>query len=648
MPHLNKPATHVTHGVGGGFAGVDNAPIGPLGGVCGWRDDRTVAFANGDDAWIVSTYDIVTRAIHRIDFPDLVRRPRDKTAIRHMHVRLTPPSKRKRASTTANIGFAGGGHVAAWFGAPGDDRGLYSTTGLRLRDAGLMGVGPDAAIGYKPVYHSNGPTLVREINGNEYMLTQGHADALQLLGEGRAIWQEGFAVHVRGLPTPAYDASGGVWRPMVTFAAGEWWISYYSGARGIVLHPLTDTNRCYSILPKGDGWHTIGALSSDVIRIIVSSGIGEQPGQIWGVDLNVRTGHGMRWKTGEPFTLLLQPISDINRVVNPPPPPPEKKMELPQNVYDTYVQCVARFPHTGNDDQRREANRKAVATVRARHGGRYVCKSEHNLGWGSDSKDAMGYVTDGTPTHGAKQKIFMWDMINGTTRQPNPRGTAESARDAYVLIPEAFDWLIGIDPIDPGEVETHMYIGGGNDTNECDTCHKSRFDDVHAIPQSKEKHVYNGGEQDTGLCDVCQKTREHDIHQIVTPPPPPRHVFIPLRADTTNTGPCASCGKLASDLAMHFPIEPEEPPVDKHDFVGSATAKFCSECGEARTAAVHQKDAPAPVGVDLTPVVQRLDTLIAGQEAQTAAINRLRTEVVKAIKDASALLPKLFGKGTRR
>src|SRR5207247_475086 len=66
---------------------------------------------------------------------------------------------------------------------------------------------------------------------------------------------------------------------------------------------------------------------------------------------------------------------------------------------------------------------------------------------------------------------------------------------------------------------THKYDGGGNDTGECDVCHKSRFDPVHQIPMSKVTHAYDGGEQDTGLCDVCQKPQDDPIHRVVPDPP---------------------------------------------------------------------------------------------------------------------------------
>jgi len=67
-------------------------------------------------------------------------------------------------------------------------------------------------------------------------------------------------------------------------------------------------------------------------------------------------------------------------------------------------------------------------------------------------------------------------------------------------------------PINVSPAATHKYVGGGNDTGECDVCHKPRFDPAHAIPESKTNHAYDGGEQDTGLCDICQKAKDDPIH----------------------------------------------------------------------------------------------------------------------------------------
>lgn len=89
---------------------------------------------------------------------------------------------------------------------------------------------------------------------------------------------------------------------------------------------------------------------------------------------------------------------------------------------------------------------------------------------------------------------------------------------------EAYDESRFVAPVGsapPPPADTHVYVGGGNDTGTCDLCGKSRFDAVHAVPQSKVPHTYDGGEQDTGLCDICQKPPSDAIHGSAPPPPPP-------------------------------------------------------------------------------------------------------------------------------
>lgn len=82
-----------------------------------------------------------------------------------------------------------------------------------------------------------------------------------------------------------------------------------------------------------------------------------------------------------------------------------------------------------------------------------------------------------------------------------------------------------VKPVEPeGEqppVQTHRYDGGANDTGICDVCGKSRFDPIHAIPESLVPHAYDGGEQDTGLCDICQKPASDPIHTSQPPDHPP-------------------------------------------------------------------------------------------------------------------------------
>lgn len=157
-----------------------------------------------------------------------------------------------------------------------------------------------------------------------------------------------------------------------------------------------------------------------------------------------------------------------------PVDPPPVEMEMPADVYATFVAVVEKFPHDGNDDQRRAAMEKAVATLRARHGDRWVWKTEHaNLS--SPSKDGLGYVPEGPIVHGQHTVMFIFDMINGTTRKPSPRGRSEAARLAYVLAVPPKDWLTGTTP----PPQTHPYDGGDNDTGICDRCGRPRADAIH-------------------------------------------------------------------------------------------------------------------------------------------------------------------------
>lgn len=205
------------------------------------------------------------------------------------------------------------------------------------------------------------------------------------------------------------------------------------------------------------------------------------------------------------------------------------EMELPREIYETYKAVAEKFAamHASmSDDDRREANKRAIQTIRARHqgsgvldGSRYVCKSQHNTGWAAASKDALAFVDPslGPVEHGKRTQMFMFDMISGGTRHINnfpivARNFTEEPRnpEAFVLVPDAWDWLGN------GPSGTHTYVGGGHDTDTCDTCGASRFDAVHQTELSKRKHRYDGGEQDTGLCDICQKKSDDPIHEVTS------------------------------------------------------------------------------------------------------------------------------------
>lgn len=127
-------------------------------------------------------------------------------------------------------------------------------------------------------------------------------------------------------------------------------------------------------------------------------------------------------------------------------------MRLPDPVYATIAAVVAQFPHTGDDDARRQATRKIVSQLRFLYGQRWVCKSEHPNGWASSSKDAIGYLTEGGIEDGTTERrlMYIWDLINGTTRELAPNHESETVRAAYALAPPAVDWLAnGSAPLPP-------------------------------------------------------------------------------------------------------------------------------------------------------------------------------------------------------
>jgi hypothetical protein len=115
-------------------------------------------------------------------------------------------------------------------------------------------------------------------------------------------------------------------------------------------------------------------------------------------------------------------------------------------------------------------------------------------------------------------RIEIYDLINGGNGGPSwgqPAGPIANGSNG---------WWSAANPVggaQPAPAATHLYIGGGNDTGTCDNCGRSRFDAIHAIPESKIPHTYDGGEQDTGLCDICQKARADALHAPQTPQQPP-------------------------------------------------------------------------------------------------------------------------------
>jgi hypothetical protein len=266
MSFVNRRGDYC-HGKGGGHAGVNNVAFS-LGGAMGWMDDDTVAFASGQvisygSEWTACKYHRPTGNITPLSDP----------------------------TTGANYGFAGGGHAAWWWGpnviqppwvqALG---GLWSTTGFRAPHAGLLGMGPDASIAYKPDYSSGGPTMVRELGGNpdgseDWMLTPNHAYDLQLLGQRRAMFNDsvkGFTVI--GIPTP--QVLGGFYFPSALGPIdGVWYFCCQYPDYGTVIHPFNDPRQGYRIRGKGvEVWPGWGFNGSFIIPCAPNEA--EQPTQM--------------------------------------------------------------------------------------------------------------------------------------------------------------------------------------------------------------------------------------------------------------------------------------------------------------------------------------------------------------------------------
>jgi hypothetical protein len=251
------------HGRGGSFFNINNVPVMP-GASFGWMDDDTAAMADGrglilPGEFVASKYHAPTQTTTPLNDPP----------------------------TGAQSGYAGGGHAAWWWGKGG---GTFSTTGWNGPGTGLLGMGPDGAIGYKPNYQSNGPTMVRGLDGSEWLLTTNHAYDLQLLGARRALFTDSVAgFTVIGIPMPQ-RLPGACWFPQAFELGGRWWFGCQYDRFGVVAHPFDDPKRGYLIVAPGiDAWPTFRALDANTLMCVWSNSIAEQAGQLTPRRFDLRT-----------------------------------------------------------------------------------------------------------------------------------------------------------------------------------------------------------------------------------------------------------------------------------------------------------------------------------------------------------------------
>jgi hypothetical protein len=481
----------VAHGIGGLQASVNNVPFAK-GWVGGWINDDTIVYVNGDDNWSIWAW-------HR------------------------PSDTRERLSTASATALYAGGGIVAWHLQSRDEaRGLYTTVGLRLKEGAVFGMGEDGSIVYTPALQAGGPMNVRRPGGTDLTISDRSPDEpVSVQENGGVLWTNRMTLQVYGLDQPVYASDGGIWK--VSGAAG--WLLYVSEKHGVVLHPWS-TLRGFSVLAQGDGWPAMREIAPGILRVAVSRKEGEQPGDVWVRDYDVISNKVCDPWAASPTWLPITPVDilSINAGSVPPPQPPPPTpnpgattMRLSPEVFATFAATVQKFSalHHGTDDERREGTKRGVETLRARHSDRYVCKAG---GPGNPpSKDAFAFVPAGPLDERREADMFIFDMVNGSTREAVDPGDVPLAKQ-WVVPTDTKDWLADDVPPLPGGV--HKYIGGGNDTGICDVCTLSRFDAVHRIPGFDKPHVYDGGEQDTGLCDICQKPMDDRIHQSAVPVPP--------------------------------------------------------------------------------------------------------------------------------
>ncbi len=473
--------------------------------------------------------------------------------------------------------------------------------------AASIGAAPDGTLAYYPNAQSGIGLVIVNPDGEVIEhLDKIAKPAPQVIGPGVVIWERG-AVGRAPLRPARTDAQG--WQ-LVT-VDGEDWIVYWSEPLGLVAQRDGATD---GYLLGRDTWHYHARNINGQLRVVWSVTDGEGPN-----DYRIRVVD----RTAPRVPLVGDPPPPP-----PPPPPPTppetKTMEMPANIYAVLRDVATKFKsmHQGSDDDRREATKRGIETVHAKIPGSERWQHKAAGPGNPPSKDAAAYIPDG-PIEDRKQvRMFMFDLINGATREMNGAPLNGEEGTQWIVKVGAQDWLGGTGPVDPPPAgDTHRYIGGGNDTGTCDECGQPRTAAVHRVPEGKiQGHAPWLGEDGKGDCDLCFKAVNDPIHrEILTPPPPPP--------------------------PPPPPTPPEEPPVPStyHPFVGSATAKFCEECGQGRTAAVHQKPAEPPTGgtFDDARIVGKLDELLASSQQIEKLIAEQTKSFNAGIKEVSGALGKL-------
>lgn len=272
----------VAQGIGGGAAAIDNQAIACCGGGATWTTDDTVVYQVCDTSCRLETYDTRSGA------------------------------KAVVADRGANAAYGGGGVWVAWLGGYG----TYTSTGQFFASSTPGAVGPDGAIALKVEYNSYGPWDVLERNGSRWRLTEGDAYGVQLLGNGRAVWYEGGALHTRGLPAPQ-SLPGVTWWARTAFVNGSPWIMYQSANAGgkLVVHPYASLEG-YVITQGNDTFGPDFVQLGNKLRIAYGAREGEQPGEVVVLDVDLSAP-----RTNLSALIVTAPTVPPPVIVTPPAPP---------------------------------------------------------------------------------------------------------------------------------------------------------------------------------------------------------------------------------------------------------------------------------------------------------------------------------------
>lgn len=379
MPRLNNRG-QVVAGVGDGIVSIDKVPVGRGGGACWLDDDRIIYGGPQDGRWQTLTNG---SAVLDTQGPNSLAasggRYLGQNATGVYGTLSVPSSARVSLADTDGRGAADRNGTIA----------ITDQTGQGFRLIAPNGEVTEGAPGYA-------------------------AYGLTVVGPQHAIWPRGDGFETLNLPVPTALAKPG--RCCWCNAAGQVILVYYAHNVGLVWHPFGSfLGGVIESLPVFFHYDAIGM--GDRVRVTYSRTVGELPGDIVILDLDLSAAVDLR-------RFLPDTGTTPPDVGTPPPPkeePPVSEMYLPEPVYRIVVQLSERNRALaeGTDDDRRALTKLIAEQVRYSIGPQWGWKSNHANGH-APSKDAIAFIGDEAVLENQRQGMFVFDLFNGSTRQPHP------------------------------------------------------------------------------------------------------------------------------------------------------------------------------------------------------------------------------------